>query len=315
MVKESIPLVSICIPTFNGEQFISEAMDSAIAQTYSNLEIVVSDDASNDTTLKLIKEFKGKTKIPIRIFHHNPKGIGENWNNCIRKSKGQYIKFLFQDDILKATCIEEMVTFAETNKVDLVYCKRDIIFDKRDLFITTWIGNFENLHDKWKSINVTNGVVKGKECIEDEYFMHSPENKFGEPTAVLLNKRVFEKIGYFDKYLIQALDIEFWWRVLCHFDTGFIDKSLIYFRLHNKQTSQINHFNEVDEMDILLRLCYDKMFWKIHNKSKLFLFKKYNPLGKFVFNSILFKKTLYLINNFKPTKKNLKKVISKLQNK
>lgn len=315
MVKESIPLVSICIPTYNGEQFIGEAMDSAIAQTYSNLEIVVSDDKSNDTTLKLIEEYKEKTKIPIRIFHHNPTGIGENWNNCVKKSKGQYIKFLFQDDVLKETCIEEMVTFAETNKVDLVYCKRDFIFKKRDVFITTWIRNFENLHDKWKTINVNNGVVKGNKCLEDEYFMHSPENKFGEPTAVLLNKRIFEKIGYFDKDLIQALDIEFWWRVLCYFDIGFVDKSLIYFRLHNKQTSQINHFNQVNELDVLHRFCYDKMFWKIHNKSKWFLLRKYNPFVKFVFNSILFKKISYLLNNYKNPKKILKKVISKLKDK
>ena len=145
--------------------------------------------------------------------------------------------------------------------------------------------------------------------------MHSPENKFGEPTAVLLNKRIFEKIGYFDKDLIQALDIEFWWRVLCYFDTGFIDKSLIYFRLHNKQTSQINHFKQVNEMDVLHRFCYDKMFWKIHNKSKLFLLRKYNPLGKFIFNSTLLKKTTYLLNNYKNPLKILKKVISKFQDK
>jgi glycosyltransferase involved in cell wall biosynthesis len=309
------PLVSICIPTFNGEQFIVEAMDSAINQTYSNLEIVVSDDASNDNTLKLIEKFKEKTNIQIRIFYHNPKGIGANWNNCVKQSKGAYIKFLFQDDILKPTCIEEMVAFAEANTVDLVYCKRDFIYEVKDSFITAWIRNFENLHDKWKSINVINGVVKGKVCLQDEYFMHAPENKFGEPTAVLLNKRIFEKIGYFDNNLIQALDIEFWWRVLCYYDTGFIDKSLIYFRLHSRQTSQINHVNQVNEMDVLHRFCYDKMFWKIHNKSKLFLLRKYNPIVKFFYHSTFYKKLRYLQMNYKKPEKIIKKVISKFEDK
>jgi glycosyltransferase involved in cell wall biosynthesis len=305
------PLVSICIPTYNGEQFIVEAMDSAITQTYSNLEIVVSDDASNDTTLKLIEEFKGKTKIPIRIFHHNPKGIGANWNNCIKKSKGQYIKFLFQDDVLKQTCVEEMVVFAQTNKVDLVYCKRDLIYENKDSYITAWIECYENLHDKWKAINVNKGVVKGKECLGDEYFMYSPENKFGEPTAVLLNKRIFEKTGYFNNDLNQALDIQFWWRVLCYFDTGFIDKPLICFRLHNKQASQVNHVNQVNEMSVLYRFCYDNMFWKINNKSKWFLLKKYNPLVNFIYHYSFLKKIKYLQNNYKNPKKILKKVISK----
>ncbi|MCM2302201.1 MAG: glycosyltransferase family 2 protein [Flavobacteriaceae bacterium] len=311
----SIPLVSICIPTFNGEQFIVEAMESAITQTYSNLEIVVSDDASIDATLQLIEQFKEKTKIPIYIYHHQPSGIGANWNNCIKYAKGTYIKFLFQDDVLQPTCIEEMVVFAETNKVDFVYCKRDFIYEKEDLFISIWIRNFENLHDKWKKVNVKNGVVKGKDCLKDEYFMLSPENKFGEPTAVLLNKRIFEKIGYFDMNLKQALDIEFWWRVLCYFDTGFIDKSLIYFRLHNKQASQINHYNQESEMDILWKFCYDKMFWKIHYKTKWLLLKKYNPLVNFISNSTFFNFLYYIQTNYKKPEKILKKVINKFKKK
>ena len=57
------PLVSICIPTYNGFEFIAEAMESAINQTYSNLEIIVSDDASKDDTLKVIQEFKKRTNV------------------------------------------------------------------------------------------------------------------------------------------------------------------------------------------------------------------------------------------------------------
>jgi len=306
-------LVSICIPTFNGEQFIVEAMESAITQTYSNLEIVVSDDASKDATLQLIEQFKEKTKIPIHIYHHQPSGIGANWNNCVINANGVYIKFLFQDDVLQPTCIEEMAVFAETNKVDFVYCKRDFIYEKKDLFVSIWIRNFENLHDKWKKVNVKSGVVKGKDCLKDENFMLSPENKFGEPTAVLINKRVFEKIGYFDQHLKQALDIEFWWRVLCYFDSGFIDKSLIYFRLHNKQASQINHYNQESEMDILSRFCYDKMFWKIHYKTKWFLLKKHNYLINNILSSNFFEKIKYLQTNYKKPNKILKKVITKFR--
>ena len=58
-------LVSICIPTYNGAAYILEAMDSAIIQTYPNLEIIVSDDASKDETLHIIEGYKAKTKIPI----------------------------------------------------------------------------------------------------------------------------------------------------------------------------------------------------------------------------------------------------------
>ena len=126
-------LVSICIPTYNGEQFITEALNSAISQTYSNLEIVVSDDASNDATIEIIERFKKKTQIPISIYHHIPCGIGANWNNCVQNAKGEFIKFLFQDDILLPSCVEKMVQLAETKKtIGLVYCKRNFIYDKND---------------------------------------------------------------------------------------------------------------------------------------------------------------------------------------
>ena len=69
------PLVSICIPTYNGQQFIAEAISSALAQTYKNLEIIVSDDASKDDTLSIIKNHTSKTQIPIHIFNHKPIGI------------------------------------------------------------------------------------------------------------------------------------------------------------------------------------------------------------------------------------------------
>ena len=107
-----IPLVSICIPTYNGAKFIKEAMDSAIAQTYANLEIIVSDDASKDGTLSIIESYKNKTLIPIHIYNHNPEGIGANWNHSVSKAQGDYIKFLFQDDILEPTCIERMMQLA-----------------------------------------------------------------------------------------------------------------------------------------------------------------------------------------------------------
>ena len=86
MTTENKPLVSICIPTFNGEAYLEECLHSAINQTYKNIEIIVSDDASKDRTLQIINEITSKTDIPIFIFKHQPNGIGANWNNCIKNA-------------------------------------------------------------------------------------------------------------------------------------------------------------------------------------------------------------------------------------
>jgi len=275
------PLVSICIPTYNGEKHIVECLHSALNQTYTNLEIIISDDASADKTIEIIIKYKTLTQIPIYIYNHKPNGIGANWNNCIKNSNGKYIKFLFQDDVLLPTCIEEMVQLAETsNTIGLVYCKRDFIYDKDETSSLEWIQRFGNLHTSWKNIQTKEGVLKGKKYLKDEYLLHAPKNKFGEPTAVLLNKKVFEKIGYFNENLKQALDIEFWWRVLNCFDAGFVDKVLILFRLHREQATQKNSNNQINELEKLSKFCYDKLFWKLNPKTQWQLFKNYSDVGK-----------------------------------
>jgi glycosyltransferase involved in cell wall biosynthesis len=106
-------------------------MNSAISQTYPNLEIIVSDDASVDRTLEIIAYYKDKTEIPIHIYHHQPNGIGANWNHCIKQANGTYIKFLFQDDVLLPNCVKAMVTILEqNNNIALVASKRDFIIEK-----------------------------------------------------------------------------------------------------------------------------------------------------------------------------------------
>lgn len=274
------PLVSICIPTYNGEKYIEEALNSAINQTYNNLEIIISDDASVDRTIEIINRFKNLTSIPFYIYYHIPSGIGANWNNCVKNSNGKYIKFLFQDDMLLPTCVEEMVQLAEIHSnIGIVYCKRNFIYDKKDTFSIEWINSFTNLHTSWKELLVKEGVTSGKKCLKDEYLFHSPKNKFGEPTAVLINKKVFNKIGYFNENLKQTLDIEFWWRVLNYFDVGFVDKNLIMFRLHSEQATQKNVSNQMNELKKLSEFCYDKLFWRLHPKIKWQLFWSHNGLN------------------------------------
>jgi len=278
------PLVSICIPTYNGQKFITDAMDSAINQTYRPLEIVISDDASKDATLEIIKSFQNKTDIPIHIFAHKPSGIGANWNHSIKKSKGEYIKFLFQDDVLAPTCIEKMMEIAVTNKdVGMVYSKRDFLFDSADAKSIEWIQLYSNLHLSWKNNLIINrGVTKGTDLLKDENLLNFPENKIGEPTAVLLKKEVFEKVGYFSEVLKQTLDIEFWYRLIKKYDVVYIDEKLLSFRLHNNQATFINTKNELNESKFFYYSMYKKLFWYLCFKTQKKLFYEFNIFGKFI---------------------------------
>ena len=110
------PLVSICIPTYNGDIYIKECLNSAINQTYENIEIIISDDNSQDDTIDISSSILEKTKIDYKIINNNSSGsVADNWNNTIKNASGQYIKMLFQDDYLYPDCIKKMISLAENN--------------------------------------------------------------------------------------------------------------------------------------------------------------------------------------------------------
>lgn len=283
MRKNSYPLVSICIPTCNGEAYLDECLKSAINQTYKNIEIIVSDDASTDNTIHIMDTFKTDIDIPVRVYNHYPKGIGANWNNCIKNSKGKFIKFLFQDDVLAPNCIEKLMKLMLTeNNIAIVYARRNFIYEKENASILEFIKVYGNLHSYWSSLKVSEGVLNGKDYLRDNNFLNAPKNKIGEPTSVLLSRSCFEKVGYFNEDLKQVLDCEFWSRLLPHYNIGFVDDVLSFFRLHDSQASSVNKLDKVNETEQLYFIYYKSLISYLSKANRWKLKKRFHPLLKFL---------------------------------
>ncbi|MDE5112526.1 MAG: glycosyltransferase, partial [Trichodesmium sp. St7_bin2_1] len=182
------PLVSICIPTYNGENFIIAAINSAISQTYSNLEIIISDDNSMDKTMEIVKILQSENpQINFQISCHRNYGLVGNLNFCISLAKGKYIKFLFQDDLLEPNCIEELVKLAETDsEVGLVFSRRRVILEpgakNNSACIAAYRGT-QNLHQDWSNLKT---IQLGRDLLLDLNLMKYRLNKIGEPTTVLI---------------------------------------------------------------------------------------------------------------------------------
>ncbi|TXG38862.1 glycosyltransferase family 2 protein [Seonamhaeicola maritimus] len=281
MSHKTTPLVSICIPTYNGETFLEEALDSAISQSYPNIEVVVSDDASTDATLDIIKAYKHKTSIPISVYNHKPQGIGANWNHCVKQVKGDYIKFLFQDDLLHPECISKMMKMALSKpNVGLVYCKRHLLYSKTTPKIKDFMAFYGNLHTTWQSLKVEQGIMKGSSYLKDKNLLNAPKNKIGEPVAVLLKSTCFSEVGYFNEDLQQTLDYEYWYRIMKKYNIGFVNEVLVSFRLHDAQASVTNKAKAIPDHVLLYKSYYKNLFWHLHPKNKLKLLKLYHPLFK-----------------------------------
>jgi glycosyltransferase involved in cell wall biosynthesis len=119
---QSIPRVSILIPVFNRREYIAECIQSALDQTFVDFEIVVVDNASDDGTWEICREFAAQ-ECKVRVFR-NDHNIGpvQNWKRCTEEARGMYSKILFSDDCLEPTCLSEMVPKLDDPTVALVYC-------------------------------------------------------------------------------------------------------------------------------------------------------------------------------------------------
>lgn len=116
------PKVSILIPVFNRENYISECIQSALNQTFTDFEVVVVDNASDDGTWEICRQFAA-IDPRVRIFR-NESNIGpvRNWMRCAQEARGKYSKVLFSDDYLEPNCLSVMVPKIGVPEIALVYC-------------------------------------------------------------------------------------------------------------------------------------------------------------------------------------------------
>jgi glycosyltransferase involved in cell wall biosynthesis len=268
-------LVSICIPTFNGAQFLEEALLSIINQTYKNIEIIISDDGSSDDSIEIAENFKSESAFPVFIYNHSPSGIGANWNNCISKSNGEYVKFLFQDDLLIPDCIRTMVEIINKNKeIGMVACKRTIINEnRRSKWALGWLSKYGDLQQK---LNLPVGKINilGKEIFKHKEFCKDPYNKIGEPTALMFRKSIIDKTGLFRTDLHQILDLEFYYRVLKFYKIAIINENLVEFRLHPGQASQNKGIDYRKEYNLFRKILFVHFFRYLNTKEKIKLLKE-----------------------------------------
>jgi glycosyltransferase involved in cell wall biosynthesis len=232
------PLISICMPTYNGEPFLEEAIHSALTQTLGDFELLIVDDCSTDNTVAIAQRHALADPRVRVIQNEQNMGLVGNWNKCIGLTNGEWIKFLFQDDILDPTCLEKMIAVSQNARWVLV--NRTYFFDES-----------VSPKDKKEYLSLENEVTfsaifKGKQHISAAAFSmavatYPAINIFGEPTCVMIKKEVFEELGEFDASFRQICDYEYWVRIGVNYGMVAINEKLVKFRVHGKSTSMSNH--------------------------------------------------------------------------
>lgn len=209
-----LPLVSICIPAYNAERFIRETLESALAQDYPNLEIIVSDDASTDRTPEIVAAYENNGVRLIRQAKNL--GMTPNMNAAIRASQGKYAVKLDADDILEPNYVSSLVPIMEAHpRVAFAHCACRLI-DKDGKFL----GFERSIHGSFRRSGL------------EEW----PRYVFG-PRAVhilMLRRTAFEEVGGYDQSFLRSQDWKLERDLLKVGDVYYCDEVLAQYQSHGE---------------------------------------------------------------------------------
>jgi len=211
-----MPRVSVNIPCFNSAKFIKETIESVLAQTYTDFELIVMDDGSTDGTGGVVSSF-GDPRI--RYFYKDNEGLSETRNRAILESKGEYIAFLDHDDIWLPEKLKEQVEFFDSRK------DHALIFSDSYVSVSgvrQKITYFERCRPK-------RGFIFEDLLLSDSNFIPLP--------TVMMRRDIFEKIGYFKKEFRIGEEYELFLRAADAYKFDYIEKPLAEYRMHDNNTS------------------------------------------------------------------------------
>ena len=231
--KDIFPLVSVIIPTYNRPEYFKLALDSALNQTYRNIEVIVSDNSTNDDTENLMQDYLARDSR-IKYFHHKDFTANDNWNFARKYNnpKAEYVNWLMDDDLFYPKKLEVMVEIYRNNPdVSLVTSIRDVIDAE---------GNVQK--QKMPQPERLNKTMKISGDEAGRLMFHTGQNYIGEPTTVLIRKKFLrdndlcwtdEEAGFY-----SLVDISTWCQLLTQGNMVWLnDEPLSAFRRHEKQAT------------------------------------------------------------------------------
>lgn len=217
MVPEN-PLVSIIVVTYNSSEFVLETLESAKAQTYQNIELIVTDDCSTDSTVEICRNWMNENKerfakTEIITVEINT-GISPNCNRGFKAARGEWVKFIAGDDMLINFCIDTFIRFCnKTPKCKIVFGK--MIQLRNGVLAELPKPHFFDL-EKQKQVNQ---VFKGSG-------IQSP--------ASLINRSFLQNLGGFDEQYKFIEDLPLWIKIAkTNEKFYFIDEFVIRYRIHD----------------------------------------------------------------------------------
>lgn len=222
--KSVPPLVSVVMPVYNGERYLREAIDSALAQTYRNIEIIVVNDGSSDGTEAIAKSYGEK----IRYFKKNNGGVASALNTGLREMKGSYFSWLSHDDWYYPDKIAKQIDFLCTLPDKNVILYSDYEFIDADSKVTGDMRLDHSMLEKKPEYALFRHCVNGN--------------------TLFVPRKAFDDCGFFDERLRCVQDYDMWLRMMRSYAFVHMPGVVARYRRHGMQATKID-FRTVSEGD------------------------------------------------------------------
>ena len=248
-----MPRVSVIIPTYNRAEFLHSAVQSALNQTFKDLEIIVSDDKSTDHTKEVVRSFKDE-RIKY-ICNKGNKGVSAARNTAILASKGEYIAFLDDDDEWLPDKLQRQVEVLDKSQTKICGVHSNL------LIINKMTG---------KSIPYNPNTKKFKGNLLNQLLIGDPLRT----STVLVRKRCLDEIGLFDETISYMEDRDLWIRLSKNWDFEYISEPLIKYYVHGNAQLTRNLEAQTEGKEKLLER-YQHLF----KKNKWYYGQSYIQVG------------------------------------
>ncbi len=221
-----LPLVSVCVITYNSSEFVIEALNSVYCQNYPNIELIVSDDCSTDDTVEKIQEwlsvFGHKFTKAVFLTAEKNSGITANCSRALAQAHGEWVKLVDGDDFIYPNAIDSLVSFVQarqTEDISLVASSIQIFKDHPGNLLYTW-PNFkisDNIREQLRG-QIIGGYIKSM--------------------SVFMKREAFLKVGGFNPNYPMLEDDPLWVRFLTNgYKFHFHNEVLAGYRVHSKSIS------------------------------------------------------------------------------
>ncbi len=258
------PKVSIVIPAYNASNYLAEAIDSALAQTYPNVEIIVVNDGSKDNgaTERIALSYGDK----IRYFSKENGGSSSALNMGIANMSGEWFSWLSHDDLYLPEKLEKQVAYMNALAVD------DVAALSRHIFFGSW----EFIDASGKTINqypkADAMAEKLRELPHNGYLIAQPTEYVFHGCSCLIHRDVFAEIGCFDEKLRLLNDVDLWYRLYsANYKIHFIPEVLVKGRIHGAQVSRSIGFSyQNPEQDMYWNRSLDWLLENYPDEEELF---------------------------------------------